>query len=151
MDPAIPLVSVAQSGARASRKTRDILRIKRMNKNEKPPTASVSSAETDHVGKPVAKKQAQDESPSANDLGEGIDRPGFDLGGSSGDTHAGTWLPFGNDAFDTPGERRLPGRRLDNNLTRPRWGGPEPRDPTAPDKKTACAKNPSTQETKKAR
>ncbi len=122
-----------------------------MKKNEKPSTASVSSAETDHVGKLAAKKKAQDESPSANDLGQGIDRPGFDLGGSSGDTHAGTWLPLGNDAFDTPDERRLPGRRLDNDLTRPRWGGPEPRDPTAPDKKTAGAKTPSTPETKKAR
>ncbi len=122
-----------------------------MNKNEKPSTASVSSAETDHVGKPAAKKKAQDESPSANDLGEGIDRPGFDLGGSSGDTHAGTGLGLGKDAFDTPGERRLPGRRLDSELTIPRWGGPEPRDPTASDKKTAGAKNPSTPETKKAR
>lgn len=122
-----------------------------MKKNEKPPTSTVSSAETDHVGQPAAKKKAQDESPSANDLGQGIDRPGFDLGGSSGDTHAGTWLPLGHDAFDTPDERRLPGRRLDNDLTRPRWGGPEPRDPTAPDKKTTGAKTPSMPETKKAR
>lgn len=122
-----------------------------MKQNEKPSTASVSSAETDNIGKPVAKKQAQDVSPSANDLGQGIDRPGFDLGGSSGDTHAGSGLGLGKDAFDTPGERRLPGRRLDNDLTIPRWGGPEPRDPTAPDKKTSGAETPSTPETKKAR
>ena len=122
-----------------------------MNKNEKPSTASVSSAETDHVGKPAAKKQVQDESPSANDLGEGTDRPGFDLGGSSGDTHAGTWLPLGNDAFDTPDERRLPRRRLDNDLTIPRRGGPETRDTTASDEKTAGAETPSTPGKKRAR
>ncbi|WP_162561716.1 hypothetical protein [Yoonia vestfoldensis] len=121
-----------------------------MKKNENPSTASVSSAETDHVGKPAAKKQAQDAAPTPNDLGQGVDRPGFDMGGSSGDTHAGTWLPLGNDAFDTPDERRLPGRRLDNDLTIPRWGGPEPRDATAPDKKTAADKTPSTPQTKKA-
>ena len=69
-----------------------------------------------------------------------IDRPGFDLGGSSGDTHAGTGLGLGNDSFDTPGERRLPGRRLDNKLTIPRWGGPEPRNATEPKKKPSNRK-----------
>lgn len=122
-----------------------------MKKNEKPSKSSVSSAETDPVGKPAASSQAQDAAPTPNDLGQGVDRPGFDMGGSSGDTHAGTWLPLGNDAFDTPGERRLPGRRLDNDLTIPRWGGPEPRDPTVPDKKTSDAETPSTPEAKKAR
>jgi hypothetical protein len=151
MDSAIPLVSVALSGARASRKTKDIRRIKDMKKNEKPSTASVSSAETDHVGKPAAKKQAQDSPPTPNDLGQGVDRPGFDMGGSSGDTHAGSGLGLGEDAFDKPGDRRLPGRRLDNDLTIPRWSGPEPRDGTTPDKKAAGAKTPSTPEKKKAR
>jgi hypothetical protein len=113
-----------------------------MKKNEKPSTASVSSTQTDHVGKPSAASQAKDESASSNDLGQGIDRPGFDLGGSSGDTHAGTGLGLGNDAFETPGDRRLPGRRLDNKLTIPRWSGPEPRDRAAPDKKAASAKHP---------
>lgn len=122
-----------------------------MKKDEEPSTSSASSAETDPVGKPAAKKKAQDESPSANDLGQGIDRPGFDIGGSSGDTHAGSGLGLGEDAFETPGDRRLPGRRPDNKLTIPRWGGPEPRGPTASDKKTAGAKTPATPETKKAR
>jgi len=122
-----------------------------MTNKEKPSTSSVSSAATDVDGKSVPKKPAHDESPTANDLGQGIDRPGFDLGGSSGDTHAGTFLGLGKDAFDTPDERRLPGRRLDDNLTIPRWGGPEPRDKTASDKKTADAGNPSTPETKKVR
>lgn len=122
-----------------------------MKNEEKPSTSSVSSAATDVDDKSVPKKPAQDESPTANDLGQGIDRPGFDLGGSSGDTHAGTGLGLGEDAFDTAGDRRLPGRRLDNDLTIPRWGGPEPRDKAASDKKTADAGNPSTPETKKAR
>jgi hypothetical protein len=151
MDPAIPLVIVALSSARASRKTRDIRRIKDMKKNKKPSTPSVSSAETDPAGKPAAKKQAQDSPPTPNDLDQGVDRPGFDLGGSSGDTHAGTGLGLGEDAFDKPGDRRLPGRRLDNDLTIPRWSGPKGRDTAAPDKKTADAKTPSTPEIKKAR
>ena len=122
-----------------------------MNNKEKPSTSSVLSAATDVDDKSVLKKPAQDESLTANDLGQGIDRPGFDLGGSSCDTHAGKGLDLGKDAFDTPGERRLPGRRLDNKLTIPRWGGPEPRDTTVSDKKTEGAKTPSTPETKKAR
>lgn len=122
-----------------------------MKKHEKPSTPPVSSAKTDHIGQPVATGQAQDESPSANDLDQGVDRPGFDLGGSSGDTHAGTWLGLGNDAFDTPDERRLPGRRLDNDLTIPRWGRSDPRDRAASDKKTAGARTPSKPETKKGR
>lgn len=107
-----------------------------MNQSQKPSKSSASSAKTDHVAKPVAKKQAQDESPSANDLGQGIDRPGFDMGGSSGETHAGTGLGLSKDAFDMPGERRLPGRRIDNDPTIPRRGGPEPRETTASDDET---------------
>ena len=122
-----------------------------MKKNKKPSTPSVSSAETDPAGKPAAKKQAQDSPPTPNDLDQGVDRPGFDLGGSSGDTHAGTGLGLGQDAFESPGDRRLPGRRLHNHLTIPRWGGSEPRDGTTPDKKAAGAKTPSTPENKKAR
>lgn len=122
-----------------------------MKKIEQPSTSSASSPEADSAGKPVVASQAQDVAPSANALGQGVDRPGFDLGGSSGDTHAGTGLGLGQDAFDTPGERRLPGRRLHNHLTIPRWGGPEPRGPTASDKKTASAKTPSAPESKKTR
>jgi hypothetical protein len=122
-----------------------------MKKTEKPSTASVSRAKTDPVGTPVAKKRAQDAAPSANDLGKGIDRPGFDLGGSSGDTHAGSGLGLGEDAFDKPGHRRLPGRRPDNDLTKPRWGGPEPDKTTASGEKTGDATPPSKPETKKAR
>lgn len=87
-----------------------------------------------------SRKPKQDMPNAEADRGQKTDRPGFDLGGSSGETHAGTGLGLAEDAFDTPGERRLPGRRLDNKLTIPRWSGPEPRHATAPEKKTAEAK-----------
>lgn len=95
---------------------------------------------TDETNKHSTKKPAQDEPRAADDSGQKVDRPGFDLGGSSGDTHAGTGLDLGNDASDTPGDRRLPGRRPDNKLTIPRWAGPEPRDMTKPAKKPAGRK-----------
>lgn len=115
-----------------------------MTKIEKPSTASVSSAKTALVGKPDTTRPAPDSSASANALGHGIDRPGFDQGGSSGDTHAGTGLGLGQDAFDTPGDRRLPGRRPDNKLTIPRWSGPNGRDTAVSDEKAAGAETPST-------
>ena len=40
-----------------------------------------------------------------------VDRPGFDLGGSTGKTRAGTGLGLGEDAADSRRSRRLPGRR----------------------------------------
>ncbi len=122
-----------------------------MKEKDQHSAPSAALPETVPPAKSVATHKAQDATLSANDLGQGIDRPGFDLGGSSGDTHAGTGLGLGNDAFDTAGERRLPGRRLDNNLTIPRWGGPEPRGTTASDKKTGDARTPATPEPKKPR
>lgn len=122
-----------------------------MTKTDTQSTASAPSAKTDPVGKPDPKTHTQDAPPTANDLGKGIDRPGFDLGGSSGETHAGSGLGLGEDAFEAPGDRRLPGRRLDNKLTIPRWSGPEPRDPTPSDKNTAGTEPPSPPKTKKSR
>jgi hypothetical protein len=37
-----------------------------------------------------------------------VDRPGFDLGGSSGKTSAGQGLGLGDDAEESPKEQRLP-------------------------------------------
>lgn len=122
-----------------------------MKKDQKPSKSSISSAQADNVAKSIVNTQTQDASLSANDRGQGTDRPGFDLGGSTGETHAGTGLGLGEDAFDTPGDRRLPGRQLDNKLTIPRWGGPEPRDSTASNEKTAGAETPPAPETKKTR
>lgn len=107
-------------------------------------TATSSSPEsqkvTDDINKHSTKKSVQDEPIAADDSGQKIDRPGFDLGGSSGNTHAGTGLGLGNNSSDTPGDRRLPGRRADNKPTIPRWGGPESDGPTKPSKKPAGRK-----------
>lgn len=40
-----------------------------------------------------------------------VDRPGFDLGGSTGKTRAGTGLGLGPDAAENRRDRSLPGRR----------------------------------------
>lgn len=40
-----------------------------------------------------------------------VDRPGFDLGGSTGKTSAGTGLGLGQDAFENRSDRSPPGRR----------------------------------------
>lgn len=42
---------------------------------------------------------------------EAVDRPGFDLGGASGKTSAGTGLGLGENASENSGDRSLPGRR----------------------------------------
>ncbi len=55
-----------------------------------------------------------------------VDRPGFDLGGSTGDTQAGSGLGLGVDAAEDRSDRSLPGRRTDSKLTIPRWNGPGP-------------------------
>jgi hypothetical protein len=56
---------------------------------------------------------------------EQVDRPGFDLGGSSGKTTAGFGLGLGNNSSDTKLERSLPGRRFRGKLSIPRWRGPD--------------------------
>ena len=40
-----------------------------------------------------------------------VDRPGFDLGGSTGKTSAGAGLGLGQDAFENRRDRRLPRNR----------------------------------------
>lgn len=40
-----------------------------------------------------------------------VDRPGFDMGGSSGETTAGSGLGLGKDASENRRDRRLPGRK----------------------------------------
>ncbi len=55
-----------------------------------------------------------------------VDRPGFDLGGSTGETSAGTGLGPGEDAAENRQDRSLPGRRGESTLNIPRWSGAEP-------------------------
>lgn len=107
-------------GEPVNRKASDIRRAEDLQENETPSRPSSSLPEPGYVETPAATSQAQAESPSTNDLGLGVDRPGFDLGGSSGDTHAGSGLGLGKDAFDTPGGRSLPRRKLDNDAPTPR-------------------------------
>jgi hypothetical protein len=106
-----------------------------------PSTPPVSPTATEGVSKPVPKKPVKDAAGAA-EIGQKIDRPGFDLSGSDDDTHAGTGLGLGEDAFDTSGDRRLPGRRLDGKLTIPRWSGPGPYGTTAPVVKTTDTDTP---------
>ena len=100
-----------------------------MKHPEKPATSSAPKSQdmTRDADRKNKKTPAQNKSNSGGYSGEKVDRPGFDLSGSSDDTHAGTGLGLGNDAFETPGDRRLPGRRPDNKLAIPRWGGPDHR------------------------
>jgi hypothetical protein len=113
-----------------------------MKHPQKPATSSAPKSQgmTRDANKKIKKTPAQNEPDAGGYSGVKVDRPGFDLSGSSDDTHAGTGLGLGNDAFETPGDRRLPGRRLDNKLTIPRWGGPEPDGPTKPSRKPARRK-----------
>lgn len=111
-----------------------------MTKNETPSPPRVTAKAKVGVEKSGSQKPEQGTPGVADDRGRKIDRPGFDLGGSTGETHAGTGLGLGEDAFDKPGDRRLPGRRFDNKLTIPRWSGPEPRNAGAPGKRTEVAK-----------
>ncbi len=52
-----------------------------------------------------------------------VDRPGFDLGGSTGETSAGLGLGLGEDSSELPVQRSLPGRRAKGRLSIPRWRG----------------------------
>jgi hypothetical protein len=62
-------------------------------------------------------KSKHDQSKAGDDAVDGssksaaVDRPGFDLGGSTGKTRAGTGVGLGEDAADNRRDRRLPGRR----------------------------------------
>ena len=114
-------------------------------------TSASTPSSTDAAGKMIPNRPAQDVARAADNAIHKTDRPGFDLGGSSGETHAGTGLGLGTDAFDTTGDRRLPGRRLDNKLTIPRWGGPEPKAMTEPVEKVAGPETRSTPKPDKAR
>ncbi len=70
------------------------------------------------------KLRVGDRSPRSN-----VDRAGFDLGGSTGETTAGTGLGFGADSAESRLDRSLPGRRGKSKLTIPRWSGPSTKTP----------------------
>lgn len=67
------------------------------------------AAKNDPTGKNIQHKS--EDKTAAKPEQAAVDRPGFDLGGSTGKTRAGTGLGLGKDSFETRDERSLPGRR----------------------------------------
>ncbi|MEO6609315.1 MAG: hypothetical protein ABIN69_12690 [Aestuariivirga sp.] len=69
---------------------------------------------------PRLKHSPQEKNPQGKPLGNAVDgsedliavdRPGFDLGGSTGKTSAGTGLGLGSGSAENRRDRSLPGRR----------------------------------------
>lgn len=77
-------------------------------KHPKPPAASSSPK-----GKTASKTpdKAPDKAAGSSPESAKVDRPGFDLGGATGKTTAGTGLGLGPDAAENRSDRSLPGRR----------------------------------------
>ena len=76
-----------------------------------------------------------EEKPARHTLDPGaVDRPGFDIGGSTGDTAAGTGLGLGANAGESRSDRSLLGRRAGATLSIPHWSGPTPEEPPSSDK-----------------
>ncbi len=76
-----------------------------VEKQPKTPAAKDSPESKHDQGKRGNKTADSSPEPAA------VDRPGFDLGGSTGKTTAGTGLGLGQDAAENRRDRRLPGRR----------------------------------------
>lgn len=76
-----------------------------VEKRLRTPAAKNSPKSKRNQGKPEDKAEDSATKPTA------VDRPGFDLGGSTGKTSAGTGLGLGKDSFENRRERSLPGRR----------------------------------------
>ncbi len=76
-----------------------------VEKQPKAPAPKNSSISKHDQRKPKDKAAVPKPEPVA------VDRPGFDLGGSTGKTSAGTGLGLGQDAFENRRDRSLPGRR----------------------------------------
>lgn len=76
-----------------------------IEKKPKTPAAKNTPKSKHDQGKPGDK--AADSSPEP----VAVDRSGFELGGSTGNTSAGTGIGLGSDAFEHHGDLNLPGRR----------------------------------------
>ncbi|MEO6609500.1 MAG: hypothetical protein ABIN69_13635 [Aestuariivirga sp.] len=90
---------------------RDRLALNRIERDQ--PTTKVTS---ELLNEHVAKKPP---------LLAAVDRPGFDLGGSTGKTTAGTGIGLGDDAGENRIDRSLLGRHAKPILSKPRWLGPD--------------------------
>lgn len=60
---------------------------------------------------PAPTKKPKDKTADGSPGRVDVDRPGFDLGGSDGETRAGSGLGLGIDAAENRRDRRLPGRK----------------------------------------
>ena len=76
-----------------------------VEKQSKTPAANDSSESKHDQGKSGDKPEESSPKPVA------VDRPGFDLGGATGKTSAGTGVGLGPDAAEKRSVRSLPGRR----------------------------------------
>ena len=76
-----------------------------VEKQTKTPAPTNSPKNERDKGNPVDKTADGSPEPVA------IDRPGFDLGGSTDEASAGTGLGLGTDAAEDRRDRRLPGRK----------------------------------------
>lgn len=76
-----------------------------VEKQPKTPVAKNDSDRKGDEGKPLDKLADNTLQPVS------VDRPGFDLGGSTGQTSAGTGVGLGPDAAENRKDRSLPGRR----------------------------------------
>lgn len=66
--------------------------------NHRPSTHDRPESEPKEIVEELASASAKAETITSTEPSIQVDRPGFDLGGSTGDTHAGTGLGFGSDA-----------------------------------------------------
>ncbi|KJS19985.1 MAG: hypothetical protein VR78_02335 [Hoeflea sp. BRH_c9] len=66
--------------------------------NRRPSTDDGPQPDVKATAEEPAKSLPKTDTPEPTDSSEEVDRPGFDLGGSTGETHAGKGLGLGTDA-----------------------------------------------------
>ena len=66
--------------------------------NRRPSSDDSLQPDVEDVTKEATKTLPTTDKPETTDVSEEVDRPGFDLGGSTGETHAGKGLGLGVDA-----------------------------------------------------
>jgi hypothetical protein len=111
--------------------------------NKKQDTQNLGKVATKTVQSSAPKREAEIEEKSGRHTPDpsAVDRPGFDLGGSTGDTTAGTGLGLGMDAGESSSDRSPPGRHARATLSIPRWSGPTPQQPPPSDKNKLSGPN----------
>ena len=95
-----------------------------------PISAATKNAQS---GAPKIEVEIEENPPANTPDPSAVDRPGFDLGGSTGNTTAGAGLGLGVNAGESRSDRSLPGRHAGATLSIPRWSGPTPKEPKPSD------------------